>query len=152
MNRKNMVFFSCFTLFLASVPAPAADCVLQVREPRSGQEVASGVSVEGIASLPPGQHLWVFARRVNFKPLWWPQGEALVDPNSGKWKVFATIGAPQDVGWDFDVAVAVFATEEHLQLQNGLTKAMETGNFRPIRMPEAVCPPIMLGVKKTSHD
>jgi hypothetical protein len=158
MKRQHLVLvFSQLALLLTSAPPPArssaADCLIQVSEPHPGQGVGRGVVVEGTATLPPNYHLWVFARHESFRPSgWWPQNESRVDPDTGKWKVYATIGGPQDIGDDFDVAVAAFASKPHLELQSYLKDARKTGQYPPIEMPAAACPPSVLIVKKTSHD
>jgi len=127
----------------------AASCVVQMLAPYPEQEVAAGVGVEGIALLPPGYHLWVFARRADFAPLWWPQGEGVPDPASGRFKVLATIGVSQDVGRTFDLALAVFAEKEHAQLRDWLARAAASGDFRPLEMPAAVCSPELRTLRKT---
>ena len=132
----------------AATGGSAASCVFQVTGPYPEQEVAAAVSVEGIALLEPGHHLWVFARRADFGPLWWPQGEGVPDPSSGSWKVLATIGVPQDVGRDFDLAVAVFAGEEHARLRDWLAKGAASGNFPPLEMPATVCSPELRTLRK----
>jgi len=133
----------------AAADAGAASCVMHLLAPYPEQEVSAGVAVEGIALLPPGHHLWVFARRADFAPLWWPQGEGVPDPASGRWKVLATIGEPQDVGRSFDLAVAVFAGEEHARLRDWLAQSTASGAFRPLAMPAAVCPPELRTLRKT---
>lgn len=127
----------------------AASCVFHVLEPYPEREVAGGVAVEGIALLPPGHHLWVFARRADFTPLWWPQGEGVPDPSSGRWKVLASIGVPRDVGRDFDLAVAVFAGEENTRLREWLAKGTASGEYQPLPMPTAVCSPDLRTLRKS---
>lgn len=127
----------------------AASCVFHVLEPYPEREVGAGVAVEGIALLPPGHHLWVFARRADFAPLWWPQGEGVPDPSSGRWKVLASIGVPRDAGRDFDLAVAVFAGEESARLRGWLAKGMESGEYQPLAMPAAVCSPDLRKLRKS---
>ena len=125
----------------------------EVTQPeRQGAEVGKTVILEGTASLPAGYHLWIFARRADFEPMWWPQGPGIVDPKTGKWRGQATLGKPQDVGWTFDISVAVFGEEEHMKLLAYRGKSMSTGVWRPIDMPEAAAAPKHLRVKKLSDD
>ena len=157
MSHKPMILGLFLLSLLAAVPARAqgaAGCVFDVDEPRSGMSVGRGVYVLGTASLPPGRHLWVLARHESFRTrqVWFPQGEGTVDPGTGRWKVFASIGESRDVPSEFDVAVAVFDQREHLALSSHLDHDMETGEYRPQRMPPTVCAPVQLMVRKTSHD
>lgn len=156
MNR--MVLFllpALLALLFAAGPAHTQDstfkCSVSILEPRSGQEVASRITVEMSATVPDGHHLWVFARRSDFWPLWWSQGEGRLDAKIGKWSAFATLGVPEDVSYDFDVTAAVVVREQHLQLRDDLLKAMKSGDFRPIEMPPAACVATAVKVKKTKQ-
>lgn len=157
-GRKEIVILSLLVLLMAWVPSPArsgaGDCLIQVDEPRSGQEVGKGVTVEGTATLPPDYHLWVFARRASYRDfqVWWPQGEGLLDPETGKWKVSAAIGKPQDIGSDFDIAVAIFGREHHLQVRKHYKKVLTSESPPAREMPTPACSPVVLVVKKTRHD
>lgn len=122
------------------------------RPERSGAEVGKVVVVEGTASLPPGYYLWVFARRADFEPMWWPQGPGVIDSTTGKWWAQATLGKPEDVGWLFDISVAVVGESEHMKLLAYRSKSMKTGVWRPMDMPEAAAAPKHLRVKKLSDD
>src|SRR5437867_1312606 len=72
--------------------------------PSQGSSVGKEVVVRGTATLPQGQHLWLFARRIDFAPLWWPQREVSIDYGKHTWQGTAVFGIPQDVGWDFEIA------------------------------------------------
>ncbi|HKH47673.1 MAG TPA: hypothetical protein VKM72_23700 [Thermoanaerobaculia bacterium] len=159
MHTKSSRFPSALLLLLAiSAPVCAQSsgtpCVVQVIKPNPGQEAGSHVDVEGTAELPPDHHVWVFARHESFRGSdeWWPQNEGRVSPENGKWNVRAVLGGPQDVGDDFDVAVAVFTPGQHRQLRDFLRKGRETGNYPPIEMPDAACPPVLRVVRKTSNN
>jgi len=118
----------------------------------NGAEAGRTLVVEGTARLPTGCHLWVFARRTDFEPMWWPQHRVVVDPETGKWSVEITLGEPRDVGRFFDVAVGVFGEEAHLKLSAYYVNAMKTGDWLPIEMPEVAAPPRLFRVKKVSDD
>jgi hypothetical protein len=143
-------------LLLVLLPAAAplaaqeqpASCEIEILEPQPGQQVGSRITVYATATLPAGHHVWVFARRIDFEPHWWPQGEMSLKPESGKWRGFASIGVSLDVGWDFNVAVAVFASQEHLQLREYLKKAIDNKDWSPIEMPAAACPPAVVTITK----
>jgi hypothetical protein len=161
MNRKALLLALPFlTLLLPALPAqgtksrPTPACLIKVAEPRDGQQAGQSVTVRGTATLPAGGHLWVFARREDFgdQDVWWPQAEGRIDSKTGEWRVSATIGMLRDIGWSFDIAVAVFEESNNLELKSYVREAMKTGNWMPIEMPESICPPRLLKVKKTSHN
>ena len=150
----------CFIFLLAAFAvlsldtgarAQSSDGSFEVTSPSSGASVEMLVDVKGSAKLPEGHHLWVFVRRIDFDPFWWPQNEGRVDEESGKWRVQVTVGAPQDVGWDFEVAVAVFQGNAHFQLREYRREAMRTGEWRPIEMPEVAIAPQIIRIKKVGN-
>jgi hypothetical protein len=154
MKKANTIFVSAFSLILVicASSAIAQDIVVKVTDPpRNGIEVRRTYKVMGTASIPSGTHLWVLTRREDFEGLWWPQSEGKVDPVSKKWKVSVTFGIPDDIGWNFDIAAIVIAESQHAILRNYRIKAMKTGDWRPIEMPEVLAPPILLRVKKVGH-
>ncbi len=127
--------------------------VIHVTNPeRDGLEVGKGILVSGTADLPAGYHLWVFARRVNFEGLWWPQNEARINSRTGDWRVYANLGGEQDIGWEFDLAIAAFDEDGHIRLRNYRQKGIDTGDWPAIRMPAAAAPPKIFQVIKVSHD
>jgi len=132
----------------AQTPEPFG---IEVTEPQCGSKVGRETTVEGTASLPRGHYLWVLARREDFKPSWWPQREAEVNPKTHKWSATAVFGGPQDIGWNFDVGVISVDQEGHTLLKDYLMKAMRTGDWRPIEIPPTSLPPQTLSVKKASH-
>lgn len=79
--------------------------VVEITDPdRDGLEVGRSKTVKGEADIPSGHHLWVLAHREDFKRVWWPQGEGVIDPETHHWKVQVTFGEDRDVGWNFDIA------------------------------------------------
>lgn len=125
--------------------------VIEIIDPRSDSKVGRETTVKGTALLPSGHYLWVLARRSDFKPLWWPQREAEVDPKTHKWSATAVFGGPQDIGWDFDIGVITVNAEGHALLRDYWIKAMRTGDWRPIEIPPTSSAPQTLKVKKVSH-
>ena len=124
--------------------------IIEITDPQSGSKVGREMIVKGTARLPRGHSLWVLARRNDFKPLWWPQREAEVDPKTHKWSATAVFGGPQDVGWDFDIGVIAVNEEGHALLKDYWIKAMRTGDWRPIEIP-LTSSSQTLRVKKVSH-
>ena len=157
MNRKaRSLILSSTALVLATLSyhgvvhaEEPSELVFTVTTPlRDGAPVGKEMLVEGTAQLPVGHHLWVFARRDDFEPLWWPQGEGKVV--NDKWRVLVHFGGAQDINYPFDLAVAAFTEDAHLKLETYRRKAMKTGDSRPIDMPEAEAPQIF-HVLKVSH-
>jgi hypothetical protein len=155
MKRKQFALTLLAALFLlhpSAGPAQegAAPCAVAITNVRSGQEVGKDLMVEGTVTLPPGHHLWVFARRSDFHPRWWPQHEGLPGPEAGTWQVNAAFGEPRDISWEFDLIAAVFAPAQHLEVERHVDTASERG-YPPMKMPAAACVSKILKVKKTSH-
>jgi len=139
------------TLLPAASPAPAqeaaAPCGIAIDSPRNGQPAPRTIDVRGTATLPPGGHLWLFARRVDYDPEWWLQGEAKVDTNH-QWHRFVTLGEGRDSGFEFNLTAAVFSTAEHDQLKRISISEMESGQFLPHEMPRVACPGPTLTVRR----
>jgi len=137
--------------FANSACGQESDIAIEVTVPsRDGVEVGLSKLVKGIASVPAGHHVWVLVRREDFKGVWWPQGEAIIDPKTKEWKVDVTFGQPKVVGWNFDLAAAIVNDKNHIILRNYRIKALTTGNWVPIQMPDTVGAPVVRKVKKTS--
>lgn len=157
MHHKSLLFIvSLLALFAISSPVNAqgsdAKCEIDVTKPLSGQEVGRETAVEGTATIPPGHHLWVFARRDSYRSdeVWWLQSEGIVDPKTKQWKVIAAIGNQNDIGFEFDIAVAVFAAKEHPVLKAHRSRAL-AGENASLQMPVAACAPVIRVVKKMSN-
>ncbi|HYO14106.1 MAG TPA: hypothetical protein VE685_12995 [Thermoanaerobaculia bacterium] len=157
MHHKSSLFVvSLLVLLTISAPVNAqgsdAKCEIHVTKPLSGQEVGRETIVEGTATLPPGHHLWVFARRDSYRSdeVWWLQSEGIVNPTTGQWKVIAAIGNQNDIGFEFDIAVGVFAPKEHPVLKAHRSRSL-AGDNASLQMPVAACAPVIRVVKKVSH-
>jgi hypothetical protein len=126
-------------------------CIISITEPRNNVTVGRETTVKGKAEIPRGNYLWVLARRSDFKPLWWPQREAEIDPRTKKWSATSVFGGAQDIGWNFDIGVISVDKKGHTFLKDYWIKAMRTGNWKPIEMPQTSCPPTTIKVKKVKH-
>jgi hypothetical protein len=125
---------------------------ISVPEQEKGTQVGCTLAVEGTAALPGGQHLWVFVHRADFEGVWWPQNEGKIDPTTLKWSVRVTFGGAQDIGENFDIAVAPVTDSEHTKLRDYRIKAMTSGKWLPIEMPETTAPPLQRSVRKVNHN
>lgn len=155
MSRRGFLVFLILVLLFVSIlgaaPNDAGGCVIRIDEPSDGQEAGRYVSVRGAVKLPLNHHLWVFSRPESRRAgdLWWPQYEG--KPGSdGTWRVRARLGTSENIGDEFDLAVAVFKEREHLFLRSNLEQGWKTDVFEAIQMPEAACPPVFRIVKKSS--
>ena len=137
----------------ASQELTAQSRELRVLQPmRDDVEVGQTMEVQGRAAVPPGEFVWVLVHRIiGFRQVWWPQGEGEIDPANSVWEVSVTFGGPQDVGYDFEIAAIVVNQSQHNRLQEYWLNAMETGDWRPMRMPPTTATPVIRRVKKVSH-
>lgn len=130
--------------------------IVNIAAPNDGTNVGRETIVKGTALIPSGHHLWVLARRNDFEPLWWPQREAKIEipkpgARTGEWKATAVFGGPQDIGWEFDIGVITVNEEGHAILMEYWKKAMKSGDWKPIEIPNVSSPPQILKVKKVRH-
>ena len=146
---------SLFFSFLAQgIPLfPGSQIKVEITDPeRDGIEVGREMDVKGRAIIPPGKYLWILVHRTKgFKRVWWPQGEAEIDPVSKKWEAHVVFGMPRDIGYDFEIAAIVVNEKEHLKLQDYWEKAMQSADWKPILMPPTVTTPTIRSVKKTKR-
>lgn len=134
--------------------ASLAEAEIKITNPPADNfEVGMEMNVKGTANnIPAGNYVWVLVHRIKgFKTVWWPQGEAEVDPKTKTWEVGVHFGNEKDIGNDFDIAVITVNETEHHRLEDYRKKAMESGNWRPIPMSETTTAPVIRKVKKVSH-
>lgn len=130
-----------------SQPGSNVETRLAITDPgQDGSEVGQGTAVQGTAVLPSAQHLWVLVhRRQGFANAWWPQGEGQVEPGTHRWRVNVTFGVPQDVGYEFEIAVITVNEDVHQDLQR-------RQRTPPIPLPPTTFPAHYRTVKKVSHE
>lgn len=92
------------------------DCLL-ITSPSEDQLVKDILIVQGYASLPADQHVWVLFGSNNNKELWWPVGEPTIDPETLKWSQRVHLSAPRHQTNNFLITVAVMDEEQHTQLE-----------------------------------
>jgi hypothetical protein len=93
---------------------------VKILSPKNGDEVGSKIVVKGTSKVKDGSSVWVLAHLRLLTDQWWPQPKPLVQPN-GDWEALAYIGQPDDVGFDFEIAVATFDKVDR-QLTSGKPK------------------------------
>ena len=110
---------------------------------KDGVQVGKSKEIKGTASIPDGEFLWVLVHRVDgFIYVWWPQGEAEINPETKEWELTVNFGQEQDIGFEFEIAVITVDSREHSVLENYLVNAMTSGDWRPIKMPPTQTAPI----------
>jgi hypothetical protein len=165
--------FALITLAAASVmaqpaatvaaAAPAASrCVVNVTSPMPGEGVGKEGSVVGTAQVPPGSYVHVLAHRKDYVAEWWPQMSraAVLTGAKGDFIMIAGYGVEKDVNSAFEIAVVVVGEDDHKRLSayEGDVRriALERKlppEWTPVPLPATVegCAPVMVTVKKTSH-
>jgi|APTNR8051073442_1049403.scaffolds.fasta_scaffold02479_9 hypothetical protein len=128
-----------------------AQTACTIIQPTLGQLVGREIQASGTARVVAGQHAWLVARRSDFSPHWWLQRKLHVNEVSPGWKSVAALGGPQDIGWDFDIAVVIVATDSNRRLQEHWDRGVETSDFKPIAIRETVAAPCTVTVRKSRH-
>lgn len=161
MAHKNNILLASFfaVLMLGLCPSagtaqPSSERTVTITTPaRDGLQVGLDMKVSGQASnLPNGEYVWVLAHRADFGKMWWPQRQTVPDSKTGQWIAQVVFGGPQDVGYEFEIAVITVNETEHLKLQAYWEEAMLTTKWPPIRMPSTASPPVIRKVMKASHN
>jgi len=154
--KNSMAIALLAHLLVLSSPLAAQNaetCEVEIKEPRTNQDVTLQGMIKVSAEIPTGDHLWVFVRPVytyRTQEKWWPQGEPIqIDAAKEEWEHPATFGSPgQNFGHPFDVIAAIFGPQEHAQLKKLQENADLSKNYQPITMPVAVCASRMVTVTK----
>lgn len=154
MSRIGTTLVACSVLALCILYGniASAQCEIVVTEPMTdGIEVGKTYLVKGTAVIPDDTYLWVLSRSEDYEGFWWPQSQGKIKGANNTWKVKVTFGEADDIGSDFDIAIAVFPRSSHLKLKAYRKNAMKSGKWDPIEMPPVSCPPVRKYVSKSSH-
>lgn len=143
----SMVLLPC----VVSAQTNPSACTVEIQAPTANSQVGENQDVSGIASIPPGTKLWIFAHRKGLA-LWWPQGSGPAEINQGKWKVVAYFGVPRDIGSEFEITARVVNAAVNKSLEEWVITSEKSGRYPGISMPEWVsgCIGNTVTVKKTS--
>lgn len=127
-----------------------SQCTIEILSPKEGEHVGGTASVIGRAHIPEGKDLWLFDH-VKGLALWWPQGAGPANVEDGKWEVLATFGGDQDIGRNFEIALAVLEPAETKELLQWFKEADKTGKYPGLRFPPVVhgCPVPRVTVNKS---
>lgn len=156
MKNSIKIIFSTLLLAITSILLlsfiPQGEIKTSIDSPGyDNYQVGKNMLVQGTAKVNPEHFVWVFARPSSFEPLWYPQGQVIIDPSDNSWYRMVYFGVKEDIGTTFDIAVAVFNEKEHLQLQKYWEDAMTKEDWKPIKMPAPVAAPALRKVMKARH-
>jgi hypothetical protein len=127
-------------------PRLGMSCSVEILSPAPGDTVPSSGTVSGTASLAPGTHLWVLARRVD-QSNWWPQGGGPVRVENGRWASGISYGEPRDAGFAFEIAAVVVGRAVHEVWLGWVDGTTECGAFPAGISPES--PNVLTSVVRT---
>ena len=150
MNRS-LHFFYILIIMLSILIPFSSFAEIVILAPHDNDIVGRQIRVKGTAEIPRGHYLWLLARNSDFKPLWWPQREAEIDPKTRQWSATAVFGGHQDIGSPFDIGVIAVNQAGHTILMEYWIEAMRTGDWRPIQIPETSMSPVVIKVTKKTH-
>jgi hypothetical protein len=138
----------------AQTPRAAEEKLVMTQPARDGMTAACRATIEGRATLDPGEHVWVFAARKNFADLGlvWLQGEADVDQATREFSFPVILGIPEDIGFNFRVSIAVLDEATHNRMKAKLLEMMTNNRHLPVPFPPTIGAPKHRIVRKVSHD
>ena len=137
-------------LFINTAKAQTTGYEITITSPADSSNAGRTVTVTGTASVPTGTHVWALARRSDFKPLWYPQRHIEVNGATNEWKTTVNLGEPRDIGWNFHIGIVTVDATGHDILMKYWLKAVQTGNWYPIEIPNTASSPEIITVTKTS--
>ena len=143
----NILLIIILALFFSGI---AYGNEVNILSPSSGDKVGARVIVKGTSKLNDESHIWILVHAKLLQDQWWPQSRPVVDEN-GNWQALSYIGQPQDIGLDFEIAVASFDKEAESNILKYHEVGRKTGQWLPISFPKTTSPIRMVTVKKTSH-
>lgn len=123
---------------------------VSITSPNNGEKVGARVIVEGKSSISDGGHIWVLAHVKLLQGQWWPQPKPVVD-HDGNWQALVYLGGAQDVGMDFEIAVATFNKEQETEVLKYHEIGKKTGQWLPIMFPKTTSKIDLVTVVKMHH-
>lgn len=129
--------------------ASATTCSVAILDPAPGSLVGQRAIVKGTATLPPGSHLWLFARREGLS-VWWPQGGGPAEVNDREFSVLSYFGIEADKGPAFEVRAAIVDGRTSQAIAARLADATSD---KSMVFPDTIdgCPVAKLRVQKDSR-
>jgi TonB family protein len=169
MRRESLVILlAVFTTFAVSSVAAfswtnpihralsfplGAQSNIQIVEPAQDNSVVKKeTSINGIAHLSTGNHLWVLVHRKGFpKDIWWPQDEVKPDPQTGQWAIRISVGMDSDIGNEFVVAAVPVDEEYHHLLRQARQSAMHNNDWAVVKMPRTTSAPVYRKIRRAGN-
>jgi len=121
--------------FISCVKIPTKDNFVNITAPSEGQRIGDRIIVQGKSDIKTQGKIWVLAHLKLLGGKWWPQDKTVVDKD-GNWQALAWIGQPQDIGMEFEIAVATFDENASKEIERYHLEGQRTGNYLPIGFPK----------------
>jgi hypothetical protein len=125
--------------------------IVKIVSPNPGERVGARVVVKGTSKIHDKSKIWVLVHLKLLRNQWWPQPEPTVDEN-GNWEALAYIGEPQDIGMDFEIAVATFDPHAEAGILRYHDHGNKTGQWLPIKFPKTTSDIDIVVVRKKDHN
>jgi len=119
-----------------------------ITQPQNGENVGQSYIIKGESDVRDGSQIYVLVHVRQLTEQWWPQTRPIVQPD-GSWEAMAYIGQQQDIGRDFEIAVATFTGEELQKIEKYRYIGQSTNQWLPIQFPETTSNVCVITVKKT---
>ena len=148
--REFLVVLMLTLLLLFFLGWPAYANSVKILSPEHGEKVGAKVIVKGTSEISDGSHVWLLIHAKFLQDQWWPQPRPVVD-DKGNWQALCYIGIRQDIGLDFEIAVATFDKEAEAKISKYHEHGKKTGQWLPISFPKTTSPIDIVTVKKVSH-
>ncbi|MBF0537142.1 MAG: hypothetical protein HQL03_02700 [Nitrospirae bacterium] len=119
---------------------------------KDGDTIGCTLTVKGTINRATANNdgVWVFVHRKVLKNQWWPEPQA--NDVGNNWEALATVGIKEDIGADFEIAVATFDKNSEKIISDYFKEANKTGRFPPMEFPSTTSNVDIVTVKKISHD
>jgi hypothetical protein len=119
-----------------------------ITEPKDGANVGQSYIIKGKSDVRDGSQIFVLIHVKQLTEQWWPQNKPIVQAD-GSWEAFGTFGGQQDIGRNFEIAVATFTGEDLKKIEKYRYIGQSTNQWLPIQFPETTSNVCVITVKKT---
>jgi len=118
-----------------------------ITSPKEGDNVGSRIVVKGTSTIHDNSHVWVLVHLKLLSNQWWPQPKPVVD-EKGNWQALASIGEPEDIGFDFEIVAATFDQQAEAEILRYHDHGSKTGQWLPISFPKTTSNKAVVTVKR----
>lgn len=148
-SRVYPFFLMIFLAFMQTASAQERNRV-KILSPSPGDGVGSRGQVTVSANINDDSHVWVLVHMALLPDQWWPQHQATLDAE-GNWRSLVFYGQKEDLGLDFEIAVATFRGEEEQKILNYHKRGRVNNDYLPIKFPMPTSNVDIVTVRKSSH-